>query len=506
MMWRPEKWLEWLEHWWWVWLLSLVLGGYWLLPIGGQVMISSNTALTNTLWPRMTLSSASPKPGDLVTLMVTDQVAWPYTLLTVAGQTVHLDHWQKQPGLSAWTWVWTFTLPEKSNGNINLDAIFYTHCHTGCQERGKLRLGESKGRTANETVAGYGKVTKLCTVFADPERNWHGRSGWAVDLTYAQLADSAEDPYWNVNELAWRVHEAAAKGLRILVRVDYAKGQTLPPANDALALQEYLAYLRRLARDERLKPVYGFIIGSGPNARNSNTLAPTQLITPAWYARLFNGYGEPLDHADNAVQTLRAENPNVRVLVGPVRPWIGDQDGARPYALSTPWLNYLNTLVALLDESAQAKMKAGFPLAAADGFALHAPGRPDAPELAGRAAAAEPRLGLPRSTWHNAQAGFQIYQDWLAIINAYPTTRGLPVYISSTNTTPPDTDVPPAQNYPTGWLTNALATVNAEPQVQALCWFMDLMPGDDRWDTFSLTRQPGRMVYAAEEFDSLLQR
>ncbi|MFN8494977.1 MAG: hypothetical protein U0350_45660 [Caldilineaceae bacterium] len=496
--------LAWFTRWWWMLLVVLILGGCWLLPISGQVMVVPNGQVTSALWPQLTVSPVNPRPGDLVTVTATDDVAWPYTLLTIAGQTVHFAHWQKQPGLSAWTWMWTFTLPEKSNNKASIDAIFYTHCHTGCRERGKLRLSATPPEP-EEAPTLSGKSTKLCAVFADPARNWHGRSGWVVDLTYARLADSQEDPYWTVDELAWRVHEATAKGLRVLVRVDYAKGQTLPPANDALALNDYLAYLRRLARDERLKSVYGFIIGSGPNARNSSTLAPQHLITPEWVARLFNGYGEPAGHVDNAVQTIHAENLNVRVLVGPVRPWIRDQDGTRSYKLATPWLNYMNTLVGLLDESTRAKMKAGFSSVAPDGFALHAPGRPDAAELVGRAAAEEPRFDLRRSTWQNAQAGFHIYRDWLDIINTYPTTHGLPVYISSTNTTVPDGGLPPAQNYPQGWLTNALAAVNAEPQVQALCWFMDLVPGDDRWDAFSLTRQPGRMIYAAEEFDSLLQ-
>jgi hypothetical protein len=47
--------------------------------------------------------------------------------------------------------------------------------------------------------------------------------------------------------------------------------------------------------------------------------------------------------------------------------------------------------------------------------------------------------------------------------------------------------------------------VNADPRVHAMCWFLDLIPGDDSWDAFSLARGQGRMLYAAEEFDALLQ-
>jgi len=127
-------------------------------------------------------------------------------------------------------------------------------------------------------------------------------------------------------------------------------------------------------------------------------------------------------------------------------------------------------------------------LATPDGFAVNAPGRPSAPELAGRFGADEPRMDLRRAEWGEAQAGFRIYRDWLAIINAHPTTQGLPVYITSTNTFAPDEGTVPAQNYVRGWLTTALEVINQEPQVQALCWFLDKdRSGDSRWDWFSPT-------------------
>jgi hypothetical protein len=349
-----------------------------------------------------------------------------------------------------------------------------------------------------------GLPTKLGVVFASPERNWYGRSGWDVEVTYARLADGE---YWGVDDLATRVYQATTKGLRVLVRVDYAQGQSLPPANDYLALAEYLQYLQRLARDDRLRRVYGYIIGSSFNELGSNSLAPEWPVTPQWYARVFNGYGEEVSHTDNVMQTIRGENSQVRVLVGPVRPWNRDQNGERRHTVDVPWLNYMNTLVAALDEAARAKATAGLPLAAPDGFAVQAPGRPSAPELAGRPEAEEPRLDLRRTEWGRAQVGFRTYRDWLAIINAYPTTQGLPVYITSTNTFAADEGTVPAQNYVRGWLTSAFETINQEPQVQALCWFLDEdRSGSSRWDWFSLTTRTGRLIDAAEEFEALLKR
>jgi len=467
---------------WWPVPLLILLGGYWLLPISGQVVVMPGESAP--LWPQIRLAPASPQAGQEATLWITDATPWPHVLLTMDGRSVQGVEWKVNPG-DTWTWTWTFTWPKKESNTL----IFYHDCHTGCVERGRAVVGEEpRPAPARPTP------TKLGIIFANPERDWQGRSGWDVELTYARLAD---ENYWGIDGLAARVHRATANGLRVLVRVDYDQGQSIPPADYELALAEYLQYLRRLARDERLRDVYGYFLGSSYNAAH--------LVTPEWYARIFSGYGEEIAHTDNAVQVMRSENPQVRVLVGPVQPWNTGQDGERRYEIDAPWLNYMNTLVAALDAGARAKAAAGIPLTAPDGFAVQAPGRPGAPELARQDAAKEPQLDLRREEWNDAQAGFRVYRDWLDIINEYPTTRGLPVYITSTNTFTPDEGVPPAQNYPPGWLTTALEVIDQEPQVKALCWFLDYFPHDTQWDYFSLTLHPGRLIDAAEEFDALLE-
>lgn len=475
---------------WMLLLIPVLLAAYWLLPIHGQVVVLTGTAAPWS-WPQLRLDPPVPQPGQAVTAYVTDGQPWAFVLLTVAGEPLEQAEWQNTAS-GIWTWTWHFTAPVSPD----YEVIFYHDCATGCVERGRLAVGTPL------TVSPAGLPTKLGLVMPSPTRDWHGRSGWGVELTYARLAEA---DYWGADSLAARVQRDTAQGLRVLVRVDYAQGQSLPPADDYLALTEYLAYLQRLARDARLQGVYGYIIGSDFNTREANTLAPDRWVTPEWYARLFNGYGEPPLHTDNAVQAIRAANPRVRVLVGAVRPWNTDQGGSGEDYPAAPWLDYMATLVQRLDEGARAKAVAGIPLAAPDGFDVQAPGRPDAPELAGHARADEPRLALPRAAWGGAQVGFQVYRDWLKIINASETMRGLPIYIVSTNTFDREAGVPPAQNYPQGWLTTALGVVNAEPQVQALCWFLDEFPHSEQWDYFSLTRHPGRLVDAAEEFDWLLR-
>lgn len=487
----------------WGWLLAAVvlLGGVWLLPIDGQLVVEPEAGAAHAAWPQMRAAPALPRPGESFTVEVTDNASWAHVRLTVDGRPAQFVEWRARPGLPVWTWTFRAALPAGAAGPVEL--AFYHDCHTGCRRRGVQALGRPSAAAATPAPP---RPTKLCTALPDPERNWRGRQGWVVDMAYARLADDEDDPYWTVDALAGRVHRAAEEGHRVLVRIEYDRGQTLPPENDFLALTDYLGYVRRLAADERLRLVYAFVVGSGANGADANLLAPGLPATPEWVARVFNGAGEPVEHNDNVAQIVRAAQPGGRVLVGPVRPWVADQNGSLRYTVDAPWLNYMNTLTAALDAGAQAKAVAGFPNAAPDGFALHAPGRPDAANLPAADAAEEPQITLRRPQWGEAQAGFRVYRDWLAIVNSYPTTRGLPAYITATNTYAPDAGTPPAQNYPEGWLTSALAEIDAQPQVHALCWFLDLLPGDPQWDAFSLARGQGRMIYAAEEFDRLLAR
>ncbi len=571
---------------WRILILIALLAGYWLLPISGQVIIVPGEGALSA-WPQFHLEPLNPQPGEQVHVQVTDTVAWTFVTLTVNGVAAQLDEWRQNPG-GTFMWTWTYTAPGReaeASESRPYALVFYHDCHTGCIERGRIVVGRDDERPTASSPAPV--PTKLGLVLPNLQRDWHRRRGWAVEIAYARLSEAL---YWGIDDLAARVAAHRAKGLRVLVRVDYDQGQSLPPTDDYLALTEYLEFLRRLARDERLREVYGYVIGNDFNTPEANALAPDNPVTPAWYARLFNGYGEDVGHRDNAVQVIRSENALTHVIVGPLRPWEGGGEkgeGGRGKSLSfrpdavpfrtdavsfrtdtlsfrtdtlsfrtnvrnldpstpsvsglrmtntiggtdpstpsvsdlgmtdpstpsvsglrmanVPWLNYMDRMVALLDEGARAKAAAGIPLCAPDGFDIQAPGRPDAPEMAEHARAEEPSIALPREAWEGAQAGFQVYEDWLAIINAYPTTQGLPVYIISTNTYDREAQSPPAQNYPRGWLTTALEVVNAEPQIVALCWFLDDFPHSDQWDWFSLTKQPGRLVDAAEEFDALLR-
>lgn len=478
----------------WIVLIVVLLAGYWLLPISGRlVIVPDNTDVATGNWPQTWIDPPVTRAGEETTLYVRDNQPWAYVQLMVNGVNLRRDE-SYAPGNGPWTWRWRVRLPAQPGA----EAVFYHSCHTGCIERTRTALGE-----AQPVEVAPRTPTKLGVVFASMERDWHNRAGWSVELTYVLRQDDVD---FSIDGLAQRVQQATRLGLRVLVRVAYDRQQSLPPAGDEVALAQYLAYCQRLVRDDRLNAVYGYSIGNGFNALDENKAAPDRPTTPEWYARLFNGYSVPRDRTDNVLQQMRALDPQVRVLVGSVTPWNTDQNGDLRDPLDLPWLNYFNTLVAHLAAATEARSAAGIALAAPDGFALQAPGRVDAPapEVAERPYL-EPATVIRRDVWGEAQAGFRVYQNWLAIINREPTLQGLPAFITATNTWTNETQVPPAQNYPTGWLTTALDQINREPQVQALCWFVDA-PLGAVWQPFSLHRPQGRMNEAGQEFDRLLQQ
>ncbi len=480
----------------WPWLTAVsVLAGLfvfaWWAPVRGQLMFVPEDQAATMIWPRLHLEPERPAPGQTVRITLTDRVPWAYVQLAVAGYTAQWVGQSQDVLAGTYSWTWSAVTP----ATPGWDVVLYRDCERGCVEQARYTLGDPAYTAIREPLI----PTKLGVVFPDPDRDWHGRSGWVVEVAYTRRA---EDSYWGINDLSDRVKDSIDDGQRVLIRVDYDQGQSLPPPNDYVALDDYLSYLRRLARDDRFRGVYGLIIGSGFNATSPDQ--PT--ISASWYARVFNGFGQPPARDDNVIDTLRGVNGQLRVLVGPVRPWVNDQAGAIPYVIDQPWLNYMNTLVAAIDAATQEAALAGFADAGPDGFALQAPGRPSAPELGQIAPADEPRTPLPRAAWGGAQAGFQVYRDWVAIINTYRHTRGMPVFITSTNTFAPDEGVPPAENYPRGWLSAAYEVVNADPQVQALIWFADTSPTDNQWRFFTLTPPSGLMVDAADEFDQLLMR
>jgi hypothetical protein len=468
-------------------LLLVLLTGYWLLPISGDVFIMLDEEPAE--WPRIRFEPETPRPGEVAAVILADTVPWVHVKVLIDGQEeAQFLRYESNP--LGGEWFWSFTVPTSDSYELR----FYHDCDQGCVDWASkvVNTAVNTHRFPAEQIP-----TKLGVVFPNPERDWHNRSGWVVELTYAQLADAA---YWGLDDLAARVQQSVTAGHRVLLRVDYDQTQSIP--HDEAALADYLDYVRRLARDDRLNGAYAFVIGSSYNvALNSQQ----GLISPDWYARVFNGYGTAVTAQDNVQSIIRAENPALRVLIGPVQPWVLDRDGERPFEINAPWLNYFYTLVSALDDAAQARTAAGIAQAAPDGFAIQAPGSPDSPKLTAAERPLEPGLDLISQQWNGAQIGFRVYQDWQTIINSTLTTQGKPIYITASNTFGADHTGSPAANYPSGWLTAALTEINRQPQIYAFCWFVDDFDYDQQWQEFSLSNPQGAMIEAAREFDVLLE-
>ena len=461
---------------------------YWLLPISGKIAYVPDEPTTSNTWPTITIEQSMARQMEV---MVIDPTPWTYVRLEAPPTTATLTELGTQNALGQWVWRWHI------EGEPTALTLYHS-CDQGCQQWATVQIS-----TVTPTANPQPLIpTKLGIVLASPQRNWHNRQGWDVEITYAQLA---ETEYWGIHDLAQRVQHANHSGLRVLVRVEWAQGQSLPPPNDYAALTDYLTYLQRLARDERLSDVYGFIIGSNFNTLGANSQAPENPVTPDWYARVFNGYGADPSLTNNALAVIRQENNRVCVLVGPVNVWNSDQDGSLPYDIDAPWLNYMNTLVAHLNTAVSDQLAQGISDGAPDGFAVQAFGRVDDPSLRPEERALEPLRDLHRDEWGEAQMGFRVYQDWLHIINQYPHLAGKPIYIGASNTFVEGDGRFPTENYPPGWLSNALTTINQEPQIQMLAWFLDDFPHDERWQPFSLTKPQGLLEEASQEFEALLQ-
>lgn len=296
---KNRRWISWML----LFLVAIII--YWLIPIDGTVLVVGGDKQPGP-WPRFDVQSPS-KAGTSAQIIIRDIGPWSYVNLVVDGNVAVPQGSPSKSG-AIYTWKWSYVVPNSPSYTLT----FYKNCHTGCEKRGEISFGAAELLSEEKFTP-----TKLGVVMPDLERDWHGRSGWAVEITYAARP---EEPYWGIDDLSTRIAAHAENGLRVLVRVDYDQLQSVPPADDFVALSEYLAYFSRLSRDARLDYVYGYIVGNEYNTVDAGALSPDRPVTPEWYARVFNGYGENPNHSDNVLQTVRNENQHARIIVGPVRP------------------------------------------------------------------------------------------------------------------------------------------------------------------------------------------
>jgi hypothetical protein len=203
-----------------------------LLPIDGHVVIFSESPAELAGWPRFSLDQSSGNEGAQRWLVVQDMQPWGHVkLMSVAGSLTRDEAWAAGNG----PWRWRWHLPDDTV--LQQPLVFYHSCETGCRERGRATFAADARQPEPERVA-----TKLGVVFPSPERNWHGRAAWAVELTYVKHQDDKE---FSIDGLAARVARDTAQGLKVIVRIGYARKQSLPPVDDEIALRDYLEFCHR---------------------------------------------------------------------------------------------------------------------------------------------------------------------------------------------------------------------------------------------------------------------
>jgi hypothetical protein len=295
--------------------------------------------------------------------------------------------------------------------------------------------------------------------------------GWDVELLYATGIDQVNDPNGRA-KVGGRAARARSLGLLVLVRVDHAPRQALPPTGSEAARTAYVLFLQSICQDAVYRDnVFGYIIGNEPNLRVENeqlNWAAGQRLTPEWYARIFIGFGLDPGDTGNAHSSIKTFQPNAWVLVGGAAPWSGESssDAADRWVRDKPWLNYFHAMCRRIASVGQTIGR--WP----DAFAIHAYGRTGLPGSDGFSRD-EPHLDVPFGT-NGAQGGFRVYRDWAAIIDATGFDPAVPIFVTETNTL---TVAPSSQSYPSGWYTEALRELRAAgPRYHALCWFVDNDP------------------------------
>ncbi|RIK16023.1 MAG: hypothetical protein DCC52_18090 [Chloroflexi bacterium] len=169
--------------------LDAAEGAFWVngdsfLPIQGQVYVTTGNGEPAIVFPQTRIEPRA----NATNVFITDNVAWSNVGIAVNGKLYPASDWQANSnGIVTWRWELAPNAALQSSA-LNGDLIFYHSCQTGCVERTRLGLGKT-----NATVqASQWNPTKLGVVFANPKRDWRGRSGWDVEMTYSTLAEDSD--------------------------------------------------------------------------------------------------------------------------------------------------------------------------------------------------------------------------------------------------------------------------------------------------------------------------
>jgi hypothetical protein len=265
-----------------------------------------------------------------------------------------------------------------------------------------------------------------------------GPTAWAVELAY-----TSDQRFESV--VAEEILAKQARGFKVILRVDYARKQPIPPPGDPEALRAYAATFVRLHQLTRGQ-VRWFVVGNEGNvdaagdnpSRVTECLGGRDSCAPEWYVQVYRAVRESLRAYTNAYLIVGAPSPG------------GPNDVMR----WTDGVDYLRAILSLLH-----------PLEI-DGVALHAYGGPaDAPDH-----------GL-------SQFSAQLGQQLRAIEES--GLQGTPVFVTEINQ-----ESAPSSGFVSGaheWIDQH--NRRSEADVVAACWFV-YHDAADEWRRYALEGRP----------------
>jgi hypothetical protein len=112
-------------------LILLIIGGYWLLPIHGQIVLAPEKAVDkNIVWPLVHIEPDDPVPGQLGKIFVVDNIPWAGIHMMVGGRNTKFEQVEvlEEGATKTWRWTWSYIVPDAPS----YEVIVYRDCHIGC--------------------------------------------------------------------------------------------------------------------------------------------------------------------------------------------------------------------------------------------------------------------------------------------------------------------------------------------------------------------------------------
>lgn len=301
----------------------------------------------------------------------------------------------------------------------------------------------------------------------DVESVMGGKQGWSLEMLFTNRYSEPEKE-WNY------IKSIRDRGFRIILRLDYDYGYTVPWSDDGKNTPEmrrrFAHQCGKIARDLG-DLVDVFVIG---NEINPNSPQPSR----EWYTQLFNS-----GDTDCVYDQIKAACPHAKVCIFAPGGWPGKEN-----------LEYWEYVVDHVDKDADGKPQI-------DGFCFHA--------YSGGSTVYDRTCEDPR---FGSKLDFKGFTKYLKMVyEKFGTSRE--VYITESNTfwyfgKWAEVNLQSEDSYRAGWMREAFQTVDQWNQsndlkINCLCWYVyhyQVKEGGDQWNNSLRRTDNSRLNQAREDF------